>query len=318
LHAGGNKRNIESKFKKLLSSIPNSKIITATLFSNSNFFKKKKNKFIKNILKDDEIIIKNLIENYKTTKIKKEKKILMKQLTQIQFKKLKEFGLKETNRKTYNKYKFNLQPKLSKSKKIKQEKDNFIKNFLKENSNPSSNKTVEINNELLNVRYLNTNKTNLFKKIQEELNKKKETNNILFKIGRTYFYNFTKKLKIFKDPKIKLDYCPTCLFFMKKKILNKDEKEMYDNHIQIKDNILEHFKKKKKNLKEKEITIVFDFKENLILNNGNDLINGECYQNNENYFNRKLVLCFSGIIYFNENNLIKKKFDNIYFLFFIF
>jgi hypothetical protein len=60
--------------KNLLNNINNSKKIISNIFTESKFFKKKKEKFIKNQLKDENVVIKNLIQNYRNTKIKKKKK----------------------------------------------------------------------------------------------------------------------------------------------------------------------------------------------------------------------------------------------------
>jgi hypothetical protein len=141
---------------------------------------------------------------------------------------------------------------------------------------------------LINVRYYIYKKSKLYLLLKEEItnyNKNKKKEDYFLKISETLFRNYLKQNKIYKESKKRLDCCPTCISFNRKKKLNEEEKKIFENHLKIKDEILNNFKKSKIENKDEEISFVIDFKENFKLNQGNIIINNQIFQNQQNHFN---------------------------------
>jgi len=213
----------------------------------SNFFKKininSNNKY--------NILLKNIIQSYKTTKIKKNKKIYMNLLKNEKFSELKRNGFSENQRKTFRKYSKNIiNNNNNNNEKIKLQKmkRKIIKKYMKNNTFPSSYRTVKINQKIKNVKCYTKNVSKLyfeFKNYLKTLNENKYYK-IWINISSTYFRNELKKMKIFKKGKLYKDYCPICFNFQQKK-LNKEEEDIYKHHVFIKEQQLSFIKKKKKN-----------------------------------------------------------------------
>jgi hypothetical protein len=312
---GGSKREIESKFKNLMKKIPHSKRIISNLI-NSNFFKKTKKKFYTNILKDDNIVIKEIIKNYKKTKIKKKKKILMKQLKNINFKELKMLGIPENSRKTFNKYNSKKKNyKLEKEKKINEKneknekKKKIFHDFMMKNTK-ETHECIKLNNKYINIRSFQISINNLYSKYVEEINlinkNKKFDEYFEKKICKNIFYKYINQSQIFKKAKYFTDYCKKCLYG-KNKNLDLQSKIIFQEHLKLK-KISDGYKyEKMNNLKTDEISIFLDFKQNFIIGGGGVEIEGKNYQSGDNFFKKSYITCFGIVLFYVENNEIKQK-----------
>lgn len=250
--------------------------------------------------------IKEIISNYQKSP-KNEKTIIIKNLVHIPFKHLIKSGCKNSLKKTYSKYKKQIVKKnqVQKNKKIKED---FIVKFLKEETSPSPNKINKKKNQ--NIRTFIGPISKLFNKFKIYLNKyNEEKNNEInyLKISESYFRQYLKNSKIFKKAVTKTDFCNQCLQFLKLKNPTKEEIEIQEEHVKTKNEIKNKIKEKKKNLKNGECMLFFDFKENICIKGGVEKINGSLYESNENYYNRSLILCSGVVIYYRKNEEIEKK-----------